>query len=120
MSRIVPIREPIKSREVVHSEHARRKWASTRLRCYFDRQNCHSNVGMHTHHIVGGSGRSDEACNLIRVCAYCHRRIHRTERPVITLYDVLMAKLDHDPKEYDLDRIEELRGSAILLRDALK
>lgn len=115
MSRIVPIREPIKNREVVHDDKARRDWASTRPFCYF----CGQNYGVESHHICGASGRSDEPCNLIRACGPCHRRIHGTEKPKICLAEVLLTKLSKDPKEFDFDRIEQLFGFCLLLRKAL-
>ena len=72
-------------------------------------------TGLQTHHIIK-PGRSDEPCNLLRVCEQCHR-IVEGERvphdkgghyPKLTLAHVLHCKREHDPHEYDLDRLTVL------------
>ncbi len=71
--------------------------------------------GLQTHHIIK-PGRSDEPCNLMRLCARCHR-IVEGERvpdamgghyPQLTLAHVLYCKREHDPGEYDRDRLTVL------------
>lgn len=117
MTRIVIPRDvPIK-RNVVSNPKRRRKWAESRPSCYF----CGTTMGVETHHIVGGSGkRSDEPCNFVRACGACHRKIHGTEKPKISLVSVLTAKRAADPDEYDFDRLQELHGSKWTLEEALK
>ncbi len=68
-------------------------------------------AGLFTHHIVGGACRSDEPCNLLRVCAQDHDRIHANE---VTLANVLWCKQHCDDANYDPDRIMALRGRASL------
>jgi hypothetical protein len=72
-------------------------------------------TGLQTHHIIK-AGRSDEPCNLLRVCQRCHRIIEGEAVPYengghwpqLTLAHVLGCKLDHDPQEYDPDRLTVL------------
>ena len=90
--------------------------------------------GISTHHIVGGSGgRSDEPCNLLRMCMHpCHDLAEKLDvrgparyahdftgaivqlrgelLPKITLGIALSMKLRCDPNEVDWDRLQELRG----------
>jgi hypothetical protein len=70
---------------------------------------------LQTHHIIK-PGRSDEPCNLFRVCEQCHRIIEG-ERvpdnkggyfPKLTLAHVLHCKRELDPHEYDPDRLTVL------------
>ncbi len=72
-------------------------------------------TGLQTHHIIK-AGRSDEPCNLLRVCERCHRIIEGEsvpdERgghwPHLTLAHVLYCKQEHDPRQYDPDRLTML------------
>jgi len=72
-------------------------------------------AGLQTHHIIK-PGRSDEPCNLLRVCGRCHRIIegervpdgHGGHWPRLTLAHVLYCKREHDPEEYDPDRLTVL------------
>jgi hypothetical protein len=72
-------------------------------------------TGLQTHHIIK-VGRSDEPCNLLRVCERCHRIIegesvpdeHGGHWPHLTLAHVLHCKREHDPQEYDPDRLTVL------------
>ncbi len=72
-------------------------------------------TGLQTHHIIK-AGRSDEPCNLLRVCERCHRIIEGEsvpdERgghwPHLTLAHVLYCKQEHDPRQYDPDRLTVL------------
>lgn len=91
--------------------------------------------GTHTltnHHLIGGKGgRSDEACNLLRLGWHpCHQLAEgldivdprnkfnvldmdagvRRLLPKITLPIALSLKLRADPDEYDADRLAELLG----------
>ena len=69
-------------------------------------------AGLQTHHIIK-PGRSDEPCNLLRVCGRCHRIIegervpddHGGHWPRLTLAHVLYSKRERDPQEYDPDRL---------------
>lgn len=86
------------------------------------------------HHLIGGrGGRSDEACNLLRLGWHpCHQlaegmTIHgegepcvgfpnirkNTMLPKITLGIALSLKLRCDPEEMELERLQELRGSRL-------
>jgi RNA polymerase subunit RPABC4/transcription elongation factor Spt4 len=72
-------------------------------------------TGLQTHHIIK-AGRSDEACNLLRACERCHRIIEGESVPdengghwpPLTLAHVLGCKQEHDPQEYDPDRLTVL------------
>ena len=72
-------------------------------------------TGLQTHHIIK-AGRSDEPCNLLRVCERCHRIIEGESVPdekgghwpQLTLGHVLHCKREHDPQEYDPDRLTVL------------
>ena len=69
-------------------------------------------TGLQTHHIIK-AGRSDEPCNLLRVCERCHRIIEGESVPEedgghwppLTLAHVLYCKREYDPHEYDADRL---------------
>lgn len=105
---------PVKNRKVVG------RWAATHDYC----QVCLISeraarwrrlTGLQTHHIIK-PGRSDEPCNLLRVCERCHRIIEG-ERvpdrkaghfPKLTLAHVLHCKRELDPHEYDPDRLTVL------------
>ena len=73
-------------------------------------------------HIVGGSGRSDEWCNLTLLCNPCHSSTHgittvlngvRTEGYKYTTADMLRGKKKHDPRNFNLARLVELRGEPL-------
>jgi hypothetical protein len=72
-------------------------------------------TGLQTHHIIK-AGRSDEPCNLLRVCERCHRIIEGESVPDekgghwprLTLAHVLYCKREHDPQQYDSDRLTVL------------
>lgn len=108
MTRITNNREYVNANPV-RDDGFRREWARNRPYCYF----CGTNYHVETHHILGGFKRSDEACNLVRLCAQCHRRVHNVEAPKITLADVLEAKARHDPHQVDLRRLRELNGKEL-------
>lgn len=74
--------------------------------------------GLSTHHIVK-QGRSDEACNLIRLCQRCHDlaeghsiRDTRTGElfPTLPLAVCLTIKRLREPDDYDEARLLRLRG----------
>lgn len=72
--------------------------------------------GLQTHHIIK-PGRSDEPCNLLRVCSRHHDLIegYRVRGcRAITLGNVLWAKQRWDPEEYDPERLMALWGRASL------
>ena len=72
-------------------------------------------TGLQTHHIIK-AGRSDEPCNLLRACERCHRIIEGESVPdekgghwpPLTLAHVLHCKREHDPQQYDPDRLTVL------------
>jgi hypothetical protein len=110
MSDLRPLAKPI--RDVP----ARLEWARDRDVCMV----CGLHVrflrrrfpaGLFTHHICGNACRSDEPCNLLRVCARDHDRIHANE---VTLGNVLWCKRQYDAENYDAGRIMALRGRASL------
>ena len=82
----------------------RRAWAARHPHCQF----CGDTVRLHTHHIAGAAGRSDEPCNWLRVCQLCHDAIHANR---IQLATVLACKLLSDPEEFDLCRVLRLKGT---------
>jgi len=97
-----------------------RQWASSHDCCQvcgIDEQKARwaGITGLQTHHIIK-PGRSDEACNLLRVCERCHRIIEGEcvpdenggHWPPLTLAHVLYCKQEHDPQEFDLDRLTAL------------
>jgi hypothetical protein len=75
--------------------------------------------GLSTHHIVK-FGRSDEACNLIRLCDRCHRLAERAiirengiELPILEIGMVLTIKMTRDCEVWDPDRLQVLRGCSL-------
>lgn len=74
---------------------------------------------LETHHIVK-QGRSDEPCNLLRVCCQCHRVIEGEKAsdelgpcPPLKLEHVLWCKKQGDPQEYDRKRLAQLKHMAL-------
>lgn len=59
------------------------------------------------HHIIGGPGRSDEACNLLAVCWQCHQDLHVGR---LTREDAIEAKAMAGVKEWNPERLCELAG----------
>ncbi len=109
----------VQSRPVKDAE-ARRLWAAGHDCCQVcgideHRARWVGITGLQTHHIIK-AGRSDEACNLLRACERCHRIIEGESVPdengghwpPLTLAHVLGCKQEHDPQEYDPDRLTVL------------
>jgi hypothetical protein len=105
---------PVKDRELL------RQWAARHDCCQVCGIDEHKArwvqiTGLQTHHIIK-AGRSDEPCNLLRVCERCHRIIEGESVPDekgghwprLTLAHVLHSKREHDPQEYDADRLTVL------------
>ena len=74
--------------------------------------------GHQIHHLIGGSGRSHEPCNLSLLCGRCHGQYHAggerqdEERlPALTLGMLLWAKAE--TSEWDAKRLAALRGKAL-------
>lgn len=72
--------------------------------------------GLSTHHIVKFR-RSDERCNLLRLCQRCHDlaegrqiRVGGLLLPHLTLAVCLGLKLCREPQDMSLERLEELYG----------
>jgi hypothetical protein len=71
--------------------------------------------GLQTHHIIK-PGRSDEPCNLLRLCERCHRlaegeRVPRGRAlywPTLPLAVCLALKLAADPEEWNPERLAVL------------
>ncbi len=104
-------------RNPIRDPKARKTWASTRTHCYLCGV-CWDNtyLGLHTHHIFQGAMRSDEPCNLLRLCAIkCHNRAHvATGKLRLTKGQMLWLKRHNDPDEYDEERLLELSRRATL------
>jgi len=105
---------PVRDRERV------RQWAAEHDSCQVCGIDEHTArwvgiTGLQTHHIIK-SGRSDEPCNLLRVCERCHRIIEGepvpdeggAHWPRLTLAHVLHCKQELDPQQYDADRLTVL------------
>lgn len=102
----------------------RKAWSESNDRCQVcgktDEESRRDNggVGLETHHIIRFK-RSDEACNLLRVCSKCHGLIHDSvfrdsggrEIPHLTLGAIIAIKASHG--EFDLARLQELYGQAL-------
>ncbi len=104
-------------KRTIRDPKARKKWASTRTNCYlcgvsWDNTFC----GLDTHHIFQGAMRSDEPCNLLRLCATkCHVRAHFASGEFrLTKGQMLWLKKHHDPDEYDEKRLLALSCRATL------
>ena len=76
-------------------------------------------IGLSTHHIIK-AGRSDEPCNLLRLCQRCHDLaenrtiILKGERlPCLSLGACLTIKKFRDRNNFDLKRLEVLRYSGL-------
>lgn len=72
-----------------------------------------------THHIIGASGRSHEACNLLRMCQRCHDLAEqkliinpRTKEAYqkLSKQDCIAIKFAREPEEFNLARLIELVG----------
>ena len=68
---------------------------------------------LHIAHIIGGSGRSHDRRNIIRLCILCHKAQHG-ERwpgspPQLTLANMLWLKKTFDPIYYDRAYIQSRR-----------
>lgn len=91
---------------IVRSLSERSAWAKRHPWC----QLCGGKSNLHTHHIAGAAGRSDEPCNWLRVCQACHDAIHENR---IRLATVLAGKLLGDSQEFNLCRVLRLKGMVI-------
>jgi len=108
-----------------------RDWAEEHDRCHvcgitydqtFDPQYELWPQGLQVHHIIHGTaGRSDEPCNLLRVCKRCHDRIHEGRQRIgrgpwrcsLSLANVLWYKRKATPKEYSPKRLSQLWHRAV-------
>lgn len=78
-------------------------------------------VDLECHHIIGGSGRKDELCNLAALCRDCHwQHTHggmvdeQGKRwPALTTGMILTAKREADVENFDLARLCVLEGRAV-------
>lgn len=101
---------------VIKSVHHRRKWVKLFGGYCF---NCGSLDNLETHHIVKRP-KSDEWCNLARLCLFCHMRaegsiintLGRRLSP-LSLGQVLWLKRRCDMANYNRDRLEQLKGEAM-------
>lgn len=83
--------------------------------------------GLSTHHMVK-QGRSDEACNLLRLCQRCHdlaegHQIRDPDTggyfPKLPLAVCLTIKLEREPGDYDEARLLRLRGRPLPDREPI-
>lgn len=109
MSRFVNQREFVRSRPV-DDPAGYKEWAQAQTSCHC----CGINAGLTTHHIVK-PGRSDEPCNLLRLCMRCHdlaegRSIRQGGKllPKLTLAHCLWLKREREPESYDRPRLARL------------
>lgn len=68
--------------------------------------------GLHVHHLIRFR-RSDEAANLLLICANCHDLCHDGPGPKLTIAACCAIKRRVDPDEFNLARLEQLRGGPI-------
>lgn len=119
MTRIVPTRDyqPDKVGIIVDPV-ARQLWEQSHCEC----QLCGTTCGLQTHHLVGGvsGGRSDEPCNFLRTCVYCHMRCEGFDvfaGPVkhkrLLFGEQLWLKSVCDPHEWNPKRLKELYRMAL-------
>lgn len=86
-----------------------------RLKAQFERW-----PGLSTHHMVK-PGRSDERCNLLRLCERCHACAEMETRvdgkgqklPYLPLGVCLTIKQLREPEDVDLERLEYLYGQKL-------
>jgi len=113
----------------VKDQQAVRQWADRHDCCQVcgideHKARCVQVTGLQTHHIVK-AGRSDEPCNLLRVCERCHRIIEGESVPdgnggywpQLTLAHVLHCKQEQDPREFNSDRLTILWRNRQRTRD---
>ena len=109
----------------VHDKARRQSWADEHECCACCHWNYYSGYGnwLTTHHLANGKyGRSDEECNLLRLCERCHRLAEMENvrqsngvlYPKLTLGIVLTLKLESDSEHYDPARLCELMHRASL------
>lgn len=94
---------------VVTDDKLRRAWASEHQRCQLCGDGGSFPRWLETHHLSGAAGRSDERCNLLRLCTGdggCHGLYHAG---LIRFETLCGAKLLSDPEEFDLCRVLRLR-----------
>ncbi len=101
-----PRLKPVKSKKTLGEYAARVTWCEA---CG-QGQNLHHFRGLEIHHIIK-RGRSDERCNLIKLCWFCHMRAEATSAPDtwLPLGVILSIKKLRDPEGWDADRLAELR-----------
>lgn len=106
--------------KVVRSQTTVRRFAKAWPFCW----NCGRRDALHSHHIIGGAGRSDIRENLSRLCVYCHERAEGTTVCIsqdgktirlkpLSLANVLYLKKHHDGEFYCRPRLRELRHRAL-------
>jgi hypothetical protein len=102
---------------VVHDDDFRQQWGDRQTRCFA----CGIPVaqapipGCQVHHLIKGTGRSDEACNLVLACQRCHSLCHgarvREQGELLATLTVgmqLLLKFLSAPTEYDRTRLSAL------------
>jgi hypothetical protein len=113
--RIVPDRLPPPDRNIVIDPVARDRWFNAMpdecMACGRT-PNITGIYGLQIHHLAGGSGgRSDEPCNLLKLCYDCHHEIH--DHPASwPIFDLLRIKRYKDPEHDNAPRVIALKGWA--------
>ena len=109
---------------IVRSQKTVRLFAREHGFCWY----CGRRDSLHSHHIIGGAGRSDIRENLSRLCLFCHERAEGTTVCITThdgrtlrlkpipLENVLYLKKRYDPEHYDRKRLAELAHKQTLPR----
>lgn len=114
MSRIVFPDRTMPPVNKVDDLKTRNEWAADRWSCYLCGWTRDGRFKwLETHHIIQGTGRSDEPTNFARVCGgenSCHDKIHSGK---ITRREVLLAKFRIDPQEFDYERLRTLYGKEL-------
>lgn len=114
MSRIVfpdRTRPPI---DKIEDLKAQNDWRATHKTCYLCGWTYDGRFKwIELHHIIQGTGRSDEPTNFAAVCNGengCHDKIHAGK---ITRREVILAKFRLDPQEFDYERLRTLYGKEL-------
>lgn len=118
---MVPPRLLKQKANVVRDVDGRRAWAFTQKKCaacWLSSWNAWH--WLETHHIVSSAGRCDSLPNLLRACNHCHRAaegerimVHGTVLPTLSIGACLTLKMESDPGNFDLARLEILYGQRL-------
>lgn len=113
--RIIPTREPYEKLNVVRDPTAAIRWRAEQKQecmiCGWEESYALGCVRrLEVDHVAGAAGRSDEPCNFLLVCTFCHKDKHAGKTK---LDELLAAKQLCDPSNYDRKRVLQLKGRAV-------